>query len=308
MFRFDYSHEFLQWALTPPGYKSAFHLGVRSAKGVLVGFISAVPAKVRCHDKTFPSVEINFLCVHKKLRSKRLAPVLIKEITRRVNHMGCFQAVYTAGVSLPGPVSSCKYWHRTLNPKKLVEVGFTRVPHGMTMARMCKRYKLPVETSTPGLRKMEKKDVAGACQLLKMHLDKFQLVVNFSEEDFEHWFMPRDNVITCYVVEKDGKVTDLISYYHLHSSIQKNPKHSHLRAAYSYYNVATSVDLEDLMRDALTLAKNEGMDVFNALEQMKNGDFFDALKFGMGDGNLQYYLYNWCCPTLKSKDVGIVLL
>jgi len=29
--------------------------------------------------------EINFLCVNKKLRSKRLAPVLIKEVTRRVN-------------------------------------------------------------------------------------------------------------------------------------------------------------------------------------------------------------------------------
>eukprot|EP00966_Prymnesium_polylepis_P050591 1171243-Prymnesium_polylepis.1 len=27
-------------------------------------------------------VEVNFLCVHKKLRAKRLAPVLIKEITR----------------------------------------------------------------------------------------------------------------------------------------------------------------------------------------------------------------------------------
>jgi hypothetical protein len=36
-------------------------------------------------------VEINFLCVHKKLRSKRLAPVLIKEITRRVNVNGIFQ-------------------------------------------------------------------------------------------------------------------------------------------------------------------------------------------------------------------------
>ena len=36
-------------------------------------------------------VEINFLCVHKKLRSKRLAPVLIKEITRRVNLTGIFQ-------------------------------------------------------------------------------------------------------------------------------------------------------------------------------------------------------------------------
>ncbi len=151
--------------------------------------------------------------------------------------------------------------------------------------------------------------MSSAQKLLATHLDKFELVVNFSEEDFEHWFLPRDNVITTYVVtNEDDEVTDMISYYHLHSSIQKNPKHSHLRAAYSFYNVATTVDLDELMRDALTLAKNEGMDVFNALEQMKNNEFFDALKFGMGDGNLQYYLYNWCCPMLKAKDVGIVLL
>jgi glycylpeptide N-tetradecanoyltransferase len=52
--------------------------------------------------------EINFLCVHKKLRSKRLAPVLIKEVTRRVNLRGIFQAVYTAGVLLPKPVSACR--------------------------------------------------------------------------------------------------------------------------------------------------------------------------------------------------------
>jgi glycylpeptide N-tetradecanoyltransferase len=40
---------------------------------------------MRVYDKTMPMVEINFLCVHKKLRSKRLAPMLIKEVTRRVN-------------------------------------------------------------------------------------------------------------------------------------------------------------------------------------------------------------------------------
>ena len=53
-------------------------------------------------------VEINFLCVHKKLRSKRMAPVLIKEITRRVNLEGIFQAVYTAGIVLPKPVATCR--------------------------------------------------------------------------------------------------------------------------------------------------------------------------------------------------------
>lgn len=49
--------------------------------------------------------EINFLCVHKKLRSKRLAPLLIKEVTRRVNLCGIWQAAYTAGVVIPKPVS-----------------------------------------------------------------------------------------------------------------------------------------------------------------------------------------------------------
>lgn len=51
-------------------------------------------------------VEINFLCVHKKLRSKRVAPVLIREITRRVHLEGIFQAVYTAG---GGVTKAC--WH-----------------------------------------------------------------------------------------------------------------------------------------------------------------------------------------------------
>lgn len=100
------------------------HAGVRVTKsGRLIAFISAIPATIRIYDKTMKVVEINFLCVHKKLRSKRLAPVLIREITRRVNLTGIFQAVYTAGVVLPKPVTTCRYWHRSINPRKLIEVG-----------------------------------------------------------------------------------------------------------------------------------------------------------------------------------------
>lgn len=73
-------------------------------------------------------VEINFLCVHKDLRAKRLAPVLIKEITRRVNMHNIWQAVYTAGVTIPTPIANTTYWHRSLNPKKLVEVRFSALP------------------------------------------------------------------------------------------------------------------------------------------------------------------------------------
>jgi glycylpeptide N-tetradecanoyltransferase len=50
--------------------------------------------------------------------------------------------VYTAGVVLPSPVAECRYWHRSLNPKKLVEVGFTRISERMNLARTVKLYKV----------------------------------------------------------------------------------------------------------------------------------------------------------------------
>lgn len=54
-------------------------MGVRArVKGNLVAFITGIPSTVRVDKDAIPMVEINFLCVHKKLRSKRLAPVLIK--------------------------------------------------------------------------------------------------------------------------------------------------------------------------------------------------------------------------------------
>lgn len=126
-----------------------WHVGVRVVKsGLLVGFISAIPGEVRVYDKTVKIVEINFLCVHKKLRSKRVAPVLIREITRRVNLTGIFQAVYTAGVVLPKPIATCRYWHRSLNPKKLIQVRRPpfNSPFARTVAAMwpCARGKCPL--------------------------------------------------------------------------------------------------------------------------------------------------------------------
>ncbi|KAK0597799.1 hypothetical protein LWI29_028685 [Acer saccharum] len=87
---------------------------------------TGVPARIWVHDEIFLMAEVNFLCIHKKLRSKRLAPVMIKEVTRRVHLENIWQAAYTAGVVLPTPMSTCQYWHRSLNPKKLIDVDLVR--------------------------------------------------------------------------------------------------------------------------------------------------------------------------------------
>ena len=46
-----------------------------------------------------------------------------------------------------------------------------------------------------------------------------------------------------------------------------------------------------------------GADVFNSLDIMENKSVFEDLKFGIGDGNLHYYFYNWKCPELSPEKV-----
>ncbi|KAJ8344851.1 hypothetical protein SKAU_G00290440 [Synaphobranchus kaupii] len=309
MFRFDYSPEFLLWALRPPGWLPQWHCGVRVISNKkLVGFISAIPANIRIYDTEKKMVEINFLCVHKKLRSKRVAPVLIREITRRVNLEGIFQAVYTAGVVLPKPVGTCRYWHRSLNPRKLIEVKFSHLSRNMTMQRTMKLYRLPEAPKTSGLRPMTRKDVEAVHKLLGEYLRQFHLTPVLNPEEVEHWLLPQENIIDTYLVETpEGVLTDMISFYTLPSTIMNHPVHHSLKAAYSFYNVHTVTPLLDLMNDVLVLAKSKGFDVFNALDLMENKTFLEKLKFGIGDGNLQYYLYNWKCPSMSSEKVGLVL-
>jgi hypothetical protein len=49
----------------------------------------------------FPLIEINFLCIHPKLRHKNLAPLMIKEISRRISLYQIWQAFYTGDNNLP---------------------------------------------------------------------------------------------------------------------------------------------------------------------------------------------------------------
>ncbi|KAF8924855.1 type II N-myristoyltransferase [Dissophora ornata] len=334
MFRFDYSAEFLKWALLPPGWKRSWHIGVRVASNKkLVAFISGIPQDVRVHTTVKRMVEINFLCVHKKLRSKRLAPVLIKEVTRRTHLEGIFQAVYTAGVVLPKPMATCRYFHRSLNPKKLVETGFSHLGRNMTMARLIKLYKLNTETSTPGLRAMEEKDVKAVATLMNKYMSHFDLAPHFEEVDVRHWLISRPGVVWGYVIEnpETKEITDFFSFYSLPSTVINNPTHSTLNAAYSFYYAVQTPDEElskitdegerktardsaikerlvPLMQDALVLARGNDFDVFNALNLLDNALFTEDLKFGPGDGYLHFYLYNWRCREVGSEKVGLVML
>ena len=61
-------------------------------------------------------------------------------------------------------------------------------------------------------------------------------------------------LILYFLQSSKGKVTDFVSFYCLPSSVMKHAQHKSIKAAYSYYNVADTVPLKQLMNDALILA------------------------------------------------------
>mmetsp|Transcript_49933 Transcript_49933/g.89918 ORF Transcript_49933/g.89918 Transcript_49933/m.89918 type:complete len:180 (+) Transcript_49933:2-541(+) len=179
----------------------------------------------------------------------------------------------------------------------------------MTMARTIKLYKVPEQCQLSGMRAMTKEDAPRVHGLVSSYLKKFHLHPEMTPAEIEHWLLPRPGVVYCYVRENEkGEVTDVCSFYNLPSTILGHEKHNLLKAAYSFWNVATAVPLQDLMYDALILAKQHDFDVFNALDVMENECFLKDLKFGIGDGYLQYYLYNWKCPKIEPGSMGLVLL
>ncbi|KAJ2849109.1 glycylpeptide N-tetradecanoyltransferase, partial [Coemansia erecta] len=230
MFRFNYSAEFIRWALMPPGFSKQWHVGVRDEEtGELMAFISGIPVDTMVRDKVVRMAEINFLCLHKSLRSQRLAPLLIKEVTRRVHKVGIFQAIYTVGRLLPKPVSTCRYFHRTLNPRKLMDTGFSQKLEGPQLAKLLSVMRLPANASIPGLRPMRKGDVGQVRKLLNRYLkNRAELLPVFSTDaEIAHWFLPREGVIWTYVVddpEHPGKLTDFVSFYSLPSSVLRTTR------------------------------------------------------------------------------------
>lgn len=150
-------------------------------------------------------------------------------------------------------------------------------------------------------RLMVAKDISDVYTLYKKQMAKYQISVKYSQAELAHILMPRSGVIYTIVVEarEDGKIIDFISFYNLPVQVLKKVvgDHTRMNVAYLYYyGLGGQNTLENLVKYALVYAQSMAdieFDVFNALQVMDNHEMFDQCKFGLGDGCLNYYLFNW---------------
>jgi glycylpeptide N-tetradecanoyltransferase len=133
---------------------------------------------------------------------------------------------------LPTPFAQARYYHRSLNPKKLIDVQFSSLPKQQSMSVHNKIYAVQSSSSIQGIRQMEEKDIKIVRTLLNKYLEQFKLRELYSTKEIRHFFLPRDKVMYSWVVETDGEVTDFISFYSLPSSILNHTKHKTLNVSH----------------------------------------------------------------------------
>jgi glycylpeptide N-tetradecanoyltransferase len=306
-FRLSYSPNFLKWVLSKPSNNPSLCLGVIVEKtGLLVGLITSVVSKNQVFTSKLEMAEIDFLCVHPKVRNKRLTPILIREISRRLKLVGISTAMYTTERYLPKPFTSVKFYHRPIEIEALLETGFTSLRGQISVNDVKRNLALP-KYMDKNFVKLEDKYVDEAFEALNDYFGKYTCHPLYTKEEFKHVFLNNDFVTSYVVLDEEECVNDFVSYYKLPSKVtnkEKNKNYPVLNCAYLFYYSSNVETILTLARNMLISARDEGMHVFNALDIMENNFIFDDLKFEEGTGILHYYTYNYNVVDMNSKQIA----
>lgn len=299
-----YQPEFLKWALDVPNQKEEYIISIRLKKtNKIMGCITGVPINISINNKNKPTMVINFLSVHQKLRSKRLAVILIKEILRRFNLNNIWHAIYTESESDNETIGTAKFYYRILS-QKMIDLGLTKKKDIASLQIDSNN------SSKHNLVPMTLEDVPQVTLLINNYLKKHtKLYQVLSEEDISYLLLPRENIILSYVLKnKEHQITDFVSCYIGYSKVSNHSAHKDLKSANLYYLVTNTLSQKEMINELFKLLQKYDVDVFHSLDIM-NFDFMkNNSNFDDSNSKTKYYLYNWQCKSLDSSEIGIKLV
>ena len=277
-------------------YPGNIPLGIREEKSHdLVGFIISFPVKIMVNKSLYNSVEVNFLCLEKRFRSVKLAPILISEITRLNNNLEIFNAIFTTGNIISQPFSRARYYHLPLNLEKLKRNEFLN----LDFCPQLNFYKNVNQIKVSHVESMSNDEIELLVKLTNSYyLSNFEVFPVFDVTTFSYLFANNNKFILPFVGhDLNGELVSFISFYILESKVLKyNDK---IKGAYIFHYFAKdSSYLLDTFNSLDSLMNEIGVDVLNCLNIMNNTQLLERSGFQPGDGFLNYYLYNIISPII----------
>lgn len=318
LFGSDYSKEWLKWYLSPPDMNKDWLISVVKEdkikkKKKMIGFISAIPTKIMINNTEIIMAKVDFLCVKKEFRNRRLTPVLIQEITRRINLKNIWQGIYKTFAFVPKCFTKSEYYYRSINIKKLLDAEYTYLPNSkMSVGSAIKKYELPDEPIISGFRKMEEKDIEQIYNLILEKNKKYKIYEMLNKKDIEHWLLPKNNIVYTYVLEdEEHKISDFCSFYSIQRTLLKNNNNSKIKKlnfAFSLINCNNTISMKELLRNVIILAKQNNFDAYHCIDYKENSEHFKELLFTQKIGKMKYHFYNFVYPDIPIDDASFLFM
>jgi glycylpeptide N-tetradecanoyltransferase len=299
-FRYCYDKQFLEWFLLQQNNEFLdLRVGIKLYNKT-IGCIFGIPMHIKINNKIIKQIEINFLCIDKKLRGIRLAPILINEVARRVKFHNIWSAIYSTGIHLPNSIVKINYYHKNINLNKLLKNGFTLSTNDNIINSNICLEKINFCQSENLINECRKK--------LNNHLLKYKINRCFTFDEFISHFINND-IVSCYVVKNkiNNEITDFISWYKMDMKILNNNTEV-IKQGFFYYYFNEKSLLIDLVIGILNEMKKSEIDVGNCINIMDYNSVFDELKFDLGTGYIYYYMYNWLTNTIKPNDLAYFMV
>ena len=306
-FGLHYTIELLQWYLSNPNYFTNLFLVVKY-KEKIVGSVIGIPITMSIFDKIDTFIYISFLCINKKLRSKSLCGIMTKKIIQRVYLNNLKYIYFASSLLLPAPIHYTIYYHRVLNIKKMVNIGFMSKPPEVSMKSFEQLYKT-IDKLTLNLQKINENDIPKCTQQLNEFNKKYKIHQIYTEEEFKYNYLPRINTNDSYVYIKDNNILAFVSVVYLKSRIFNNNTYSDYDIAQicNYFYNDDNIFIE-MISNILLLMKQKNIDCVYCLDQMDNNLFIDNLQFKKGTGKLYFYIWNKQIDTFTNKDISLITL
>ncbi|KCZ80064.1 hypothetical protein H312_02520 [Anncaliia algerae PRA339] len=285
----EYSSDFIEWYFD--NQCDLKYCLVLYYQNILIGFISGNEICLSVNKKNERVLGVNFLCIDIDYRNKLLAPLLISHLTHLANKHYILSAVFTGGRSFPFSFIKATYFHRPINPSRLIKAKY-----------LC-AYEEPHIRKSKILRIANKEDIKDILYLYNKANENMKVYEVLSLERAEKSFLPVDNAVITFVVENNSKVTEYISYFYIYTYLSYS--NTHIKAA--YLHSWSSSNIRTLLDDSFLILKDLNVDVVNCLNIGNNLPFVHNSDFLEGSGDLNYYFYNYSAGEFKKEEISFVM-
>jgi glycylpeptide N-tetradecanoyltransferase len=282
--------------------ENGIHIGIYgTTDGVarLVGFVYGLPTKLVVNSVEHKVLFCNLLCVHRKLRGRKMVHVLTRSLAKKAAVLGYFEAIYTSGTQLESGARNAGN-NSDLFRNPICTLNYYVLP----LKRSLLRSHITRIRKQTEFRPLIEEDIEKACRLLNRYLENFVIHTLFDLENFKKIFL--NGFVETYVRDDEKEITDLFSFYSIDACLTEGKEEKTVKVAYLYHYVPGKVSITQLLDNCIDTIKDMDCDIFNVLNNGRiNMHVLAALNFKDCECNLHYYSHGIEKVTVEPNMLGV---